>query len=771
MTSRKVAAVTVWAAALAVSLFWIARQLVVTTDLSAFLPAAATPAQALLVKELRDGVASRLVLAGIAGSDPETLSAASEALVGELANDPRFAAIANGNIARMQRERDAILRWRYLLSRDARPERFTAAGLRESFDEAQRLLASPLASIVRPLIASDPTGETLRIAQSIAGGPRHQEHGVWFSEDRRRALITFATRAAGFDLDAQQAAVQAIRDAFARVAPPSLILTLSSPGVLAVESRRAIENDAKLASSLTLAGVTALLLFTYRSVWPTLLSAIPALTGLAIGIVVVSMIFGPVHAITLGFGAMLIGEAVDYPTYLFANNAPGEPLDTTRSRIGATLALAVATTACGALAMILSGFRGLQQLGVLIISGVVVAGLCTRFVLPALTPANALVRKQTRGWFDFTRWLPLTGSRQRLIVGIALALAIAILVIRRESLWDDDLANLNPVSAGVKAQDRELRAQLGAPDLRYLVVTSANDEQQALVASENVMRFLDALVTEKVIGGYDAAARYLPSEVAQRARRAALPDAATLRASLAAALAELPFRSDAFNPFLVEVERARTGPLLRRDDLANTTLGLRVDALLSRDGGRWNAILPLSGVTDAAAVARALSEHRAAATLLDLKSEADTLVASYRERAVQSSLIGLAAIFAVLLTGVRSLPKALRLMVPVIVAVLLTAAALVAAGQKLGVFHVVALLLVVGVGINYALFFGRENASKNERDLTTLSVIVAGLATLCASLSLAIATTPVLRAIGVTTALGAVFAFVVSAMLVSGMRR
>ncbi len=68
-----------------------------------------------------------------------------------------------------------------------------------------------------------------------------------------------------------------------------------------------------------------------------------------------SVVFGPVHAITLGFGAMLIGEAIDYPTYLFANNAAGESLDSTQARIGGTLTLAVATTACGALAMLLSG--------------------------------------------------------------------------------------------------------------------------------------------------------------------------------------------------------------------------------------------------------------------------------------------------------------------------------------------------------------------------------------------------------------------------------
>src|SRR6185369_15779216 len=71
----------------------------------------------------------------------------------------------------------------------------------------------------------------------------------------------------------------------------------------------------------------------------------------------------------------------------------GESLDATLRRIGATLRLAVATTACGALSLLLSSFSGLAQRGFLTIVGVLVAGLVTRWVLPALTPARILHSK------------------------------------------------------------------------------------------------------------------------------------------------------------------------------------------------------------------------------------------------------------------------------------------------------------------------------------------------------------------------------------------
>jgi predicted exporter len=765
MKLRARVAVIAWLAVVAASLTMIARHVVFTSDLSAFLPAAATREQSLLVNELRDGVASRLILVGIEGNDERAVAAASDALAAALAADAQFASVANGNAARSTRERELVGRWRYLMSPAVTPERYTERGLRDALDEAQRLLASPLAPAVRPLIASDPTGETLRIVERLAGGAREMRHGVWFSGDGRRALLTVATRAPGFDLDAQRAAERSMRDAFARVAPRDATLVLSSPGLLGVESRSRIQRDAAFASSVTLAGVALLLVATYRSLWPTLLSAVPALTGLAVGIVAVALAFGPVHAITLGFGAMLVGEAIDYPTYLFANRAPHERLHETQARIGGTLLLAVATTACGALAMMLSGFRGLAQLGVLVVAGVVVAGLTTRYVLPAITPRRALEDKRARLPVRADRWLPRL-RRARWVLALAVLAAVAVLIAKRDALWDDDLASLNPLSADVKTVDRTLRDDVGAPDLRYLVVARGATREAALQASERVAPLLDDAVARGSIAGYELAAHFLPSEATQRRRQAALPDPARLAPALAAAVAASPFRVDAFASFASDVERARTGALLTREDLDGTALALRVDSLLVREADGFAALVPLRGVADPAAVARSLAATlEAGVAFLDLKSEADALVAGYRAQSTRSTLAGLACMLLVLWLGVRSLPSALRLLVPVVAAVLLTAATLAATSQRLTVFHLVASLLVVGVGLNYALFFGRRHASAEQRDLTLLSVGVAGLATLMASISLALTSTPVLRAIGTTTALGAVFAFLASAML------
>src|SRR5580698_2276438 len=155
---------------------------------------------------------------------------------------------------------------------------------------------------------------------------------------------------------------------------------------------------------------------------------------------------------------------------------------------------------------------------------------------------------------------------------------------------------MSPLSAVEQSLDNQLRREIGAPDVRYLLVVQAPDRETALAASERVAARLDPLVAQGTIGGFDAPGFWLPSLDTQRARQAALPEGTALPSSMAQAIEGTPFRPATFAPFLTDVEAARHQPLLRRGDLNGTSLALRVDSLLVQSGDRWLAMLPLRGV-------------------------------------------------------------------------------------------------------------------------------------------------------------------------------
>ena len=85
-----------WLALLLFAGWWLSQRLVLSGDLRKFMPAARTPAQALLLDELGEGPGSRLLLVALSGANPETLAAQSQALRAALAGDGRFVFAANG---------------------------------------------------------------------------------------------------------------------------------------------------------------------------------------------------------------------------------------------------------------------------------------------------------------------------------------------------------------------------------------------------------------------------------------------------------------------------------------------------------------------------------------------------------------------------------------------------------------------------------------------------------------------------------------------------
>ena len=58
-----------------------------------------------------------------------------------------------------------------------------------------------------------------------------------------------------------------------------------------------------------------------------------------------------------------------------------------------------------------------------------------------------------------------------------------LLVLGGPPLWSDDLASLSPISAAERRLDEQLRRDIGAPDVRHLVVLTAPGPQAALEAS------------------------------------------------------------------------------------------------------------------------------------------------------------------------------------------------------------------------------------------------------------------------------------------------
>ena len=741
-----------------------------TTDLSAFLPRAPTPEQQLLMDQLRDGLASRLILVGIEGANAPTRARISRQIAQRLRADRTFVSVSNGEPVNTERDRVFLFNNRYLLSPAVTPERFSADGLHAALSESIDLLASPAGLLVKSLLPRDPTGEMVQMLEQLDSGTQPKlVDGAWASRDGTRALMLMQTRAAGSDTDAQQHAMAAIRQAFdqASSATPSARLVMTGPGVFSVTSRDTIKGQVTRLSIVSLALIATLLLVVYRSFSALALGLLPVMSGVLAGIAAVSLGFGAVHGITLGFGTALIGEAVDYSIYLFVQSEQNraDHQDWIR-RFWPTIRLGVLTSIAGFASLLLSGFPGLAQLGLYAIAGLIAAATVTRFVLPSLLPANFRIHDVSGIGLALSHLVQRAAALRWPAVGVVLA-ACAIVVDHRASLWNDTIASLSPVSQADVELDTRLRADMGAPDVRYLVLVSGANQESVLRAAERASTLLQTQVEQGELAGFESPSRYLPSTATQRARQASLPPRPILEARLAQAVQGLPVRAQLFTPFLADTAAARSQPLLQATDLQQTSMAMAVDALLIQQQGRWRALLPLTapeGVDINADHIRAALSAMPDVLFVDMKAESDRLYSGYLHEAIVLSLGGLVAIVGLLLAVFRSPMRVLRIIAPLAAAVITVTAGLSVLGQQLIILHLVGLLLVVAVGSNYALFFDRPDPHTPILPRTLASMLFANLTTVAGFGLLAFSKVSLLQAMGVTVAPGVILALIYSAI-------
>lgn len=754
----------VWLLALAALGWMVAQRLKISTDLRSFMPAPTTPDQRLLMEQVGEGPGSRLLLLSISGASNEKLAALSQGLLAALKKDPRYSQVVNGSFDLGALD-SSLLPYRFLLSPtlDTQPldEAYLADQLQQRLDD----LSSPAASLLKGLLPRDPTLEVLKLAElwAPAKSPEVRE-GVWFSP-QDEALLLVQTVAAGFDPGAQEQSIDGIRQAFAALPGSAAAkLDLSGPGYFSVVVGAQTRHQADWIGRISTVGFIALLLLAYRSFSSLLLGALPIASAALAGIAALTLAFPDVHGITLAFGFTLLGVAQEYPIRVLSHRRAGEDAVQSVRALWPLLLTAIASACIAYLAFYASGVNGLKQLAVFTIVGLLVAGFSTRYLLPHLLPrrvrdvAGMAWLARARRFVDQLprpRWIPL-------LVAVAI---VAMLALARGSFWQNNLAALTPLPQDLLQHDARLREALGAPDVRYLLVLQAPTEQGVLALSEQLQPQVDALVAKHAADALELPSRYLPSVAVQRERQAKLPDRATLQRALDEALHGLPFRADLFQPFVDDVETARSLPPLTPERYAQTPLGQRLAAMLVERDGHWLGLGTVSGVHDVAALQSLGAGSQGSVRLLDLKAASESLVVDYRTRILQALLAASLLLVLTISFALRSVRRAWHVLAPMTLATFLVLAVERVIGIEISLFHLVALILAGGLGLHYALFFERDTGDPAEQRRTLHATIVCVLSALLVFGMLAWATIPVLRAIGLTVSLGVAFHFCLSILM------
>ena len=703
-------------------------------------------------------VNSRKVLFLVGHQAPEVAARAASAFADSLARSGAFSNVR----AHWGEEADAAAKLYQehratLLSDSVR--RSLSEGHSETFEQsALASLYSPLA-FARPGGASDPLGleASLLLEQMPAAGAAQLEGDqlVVHEGDSAYVLVLGETIASPFGVDVQRHAYEAIDAATARAqavagGPVSLLMSGALPhATAATESAR---REVTVFSTISTVAVLALLLSLFRSWRAPVLGLVALTAGACAGITATHLVFGQVHLIALVFGSSLIGVAIDYSMHFLSDQfrspqwTPASALD----HVAAPILMGMAATLIGFGGLLLLPFPGLQQMAVIAIAGLPVACgtvLCLYPVLAAQRPARlpdwcarALV------WLE-SRTAALRPSRATLLVVLPVLLLVAAGLLRVRV--QDDVRALQARSPGPVQMERRVRELLQDSTETALFVVTGTDAQTVLQAEERLAQELGRLVAAGRLGSYRAVSQSLHSAARQRS------DHELLRRHVHARDGVLPrvMRQVGFDEAAIAAELARfpahAQPLTPEQWLAHPASAPWRYAWLGERGGVFATIVTLGGASDLGEL-RAIGERIANVRFVDRVQEISATLAQYR-RAVALLLVGAYVALAVILALAFGPRASARLLVPPVGATVIALGALGWLGIAVTLFTVLALLLMLAMGVDYAIFL-REACA--ERRTALLAVTLSGLTTMLSFGLLAFSTTPFIRAIGLTLAIG-----------------
>jgi predicted exporter len=622
-------------------------------------------------------------------------------------------------------------------------------GVREGLRESYRSLLGPEGWALKGLIRRDPLGlhrlvlAKLRHLNLVPGARLAQGH--FLSADGRSTLLVAETPVAMTDSAGAGKLLAAF--AQARVAlPDGMTATLVSGHRYTVANARAIQGDLWLILTSSTAALILLFLLFLRSLRAVYVFLVPV-SVVCLAAVAVGLVFREVSAMTIGFGAVLLGIAVDFGLHVyFALRRGGQAAADIVGAVARPVVFGALTTVAAFAVLLFSDLPGQRQLAVFSITGIVAALLLALLVLPHLLRT---------GYENPRPPAPPSRSGGRLIVALwLLLLAVAGWQATRVTI-DGDLRAMSLTPPGLAADEARVRQTWGQVRSRAMVWALGADLDQALATNGRVF---DRLRAKDGFDSLVSLAPLLPPPAEQAENRRRWLDfwqgteGRSILATLDSEAAALRFSAGAFAPFRDSLENP--APPVTPAALREIGLGEVVDSLVTTlEDGRVGILNLIPETPDTlAATESSLSglENVRLVAQGRFRQEVSAAIEKDFTRFILSAGLVVLGLLAVLF---RRPGKILAALVPVVTGLVMMFGIMGALGLTFNLFNIIAAILVIGLGVDYGIFMVHRQDEGIDR-ATGQAVLVSGLTTLAGFGALVLARHPALHSIGVTVLLG-----------------
>lgn len=516
-------------------------------------------------------------------------------------------------------------------------------------------------------------------------------------------LVIAEPEGSAFDSNVQSRVVPAVRAAEDVLKSTTDAVLLRTGAIFYADAaRRSAEKEVDLIGGGSLVGILLLMWLLFRSVRPLLLGMMTVAIGVACGMAAVLALNGHVHLITIVFGASLIGEAVDYSIQYFAAHlADGPNWEPRRGlkRILPGLAIALLTSLVGYGTLSLTPFPAISQIALFAFVGLATAWISVVLLLPLF------VKQAARHNVEHSMRVPqriLTWWRERVTPRTAICICTSVVVLSAPG-WmqltaNDDVRQLVTRPAHLVEQETVIRRLVaGEASGRFFLVEGSNDEE-ALKRDEALAARLRSQIGQH-IAGFSAVSSFVPSYALQHTNRSVIERVLPITKAKAL-FEEYGFREETTTLWAGALAASNAISL---EEWRNSKISLPVRHQVLSNVPMGTALIVTLNGDDGSPILSEIAAGLPGVTLVDKSASVSALFGEYRNLAGWWIPAAMFIIFAILAWR-YGLQQGVAVIIPTLLAMFITMGLHGYSSAPITLFSMMGLLLVLGVGVNYAIF-------------------------------------------------------------------
>ena len=289
------------------------------------------------------------------------------------------------------------------------------------------------------------------------GATDESEEGYFWTEGNRYLLIFVQPKVKG----SNSGALHALRKTVATVKADYRDIDAGVTGQKALDEdeKQISMRDIGIATGLSLIGLAVLLIVFWRGVKRPLLAVAVLVVALCVTFGITTITIGHLNLLSVTFAPMLLGLGIDYGVHWFARYAEErqryfastkQALAATMEHVGPAIFLAGVCASLSFFPLVLTGFKGLSELGLICSIGLLVATVASLFLLPAMIMLTdglrtGLIRKPVTD--EIKPLLRTTRRRTFFLLGVALCASLLSLWGMASLKFDLNMLHLQSQSA------------------------------------------------------------------------------------------------------------------------------------------------------------------------------------------------------------------------------------------------------------------------------------------------------------------------------------